>query len=452
MMFCRITFAATVAGLLLCAPVFADNVTVSSLEELQHYAHKSGNIVTMQPGTYRISDWLSEEKLRDKRAQADYPYLKFTGHDNVFQMDGVKIEADTKLRTILRPPVHTNEFVISGRGNTISGLTLTNIGDATSPGGALLSISGDNNIVQNGTFTVRGSSPYGYGDLFGKGGDYTIGHHKQSGVHIVGSGTQIIGCKLYVHSYGHGFYIQGGHTQSFQDCYVEGKIRATDDMLKETSGPAADIDFRTVVANRDGERRVTPGYMKSLAEDGYRTYHDIRDLTFLNCTAKHMRGGFELRTEGGGVQIQGCQAIECERGYWVGNGATVLESSGDAKYGPLLFVEGKRANVHVQLSPDSSKYHVHAIAVICGEEHQVHISPADLLESREVATPILLGYGAPAAGEGMAEIKPRRATRVVLNNETKMPVEISHEAIRCQVTSEGEIKRNDGKDTQITRE
>ena len=71
--------------------------------------------------------------------------------------------------------------------------------------------------------------------------------------------TTVCGCKLYMRSFGHGYYIQEDAANvHFEDCYVEGVMRPTDEMLAETSGPAFKVGFRTVVKNRQGElARVT---------------------------------------------------------------------------------------------------------------------------------------------------------------------------------------------------
>lgn len=47
-------------------------------------------------------------------------------------------------------------------------------------------------------------------------------------------------------AFGHAFYLRGGPENTcFEDCYVEGKMRPTDDILAETSGPAHERDFRS---------------------------------------------------------------------------------------------------------------------------------------------------------------------------------------------------------------
>jgi len=147
-------------------------------------------------------------------------------------------------------------------------------------------------------------------------------------------------------------------------------MRSTDDMLSETSGPAYDNDFASVYENRKGEKKITPGYMKSLCEDGFRSY-GAGGLTFVNCTAKNMRGGFELRTRD--ARLENCEAISCERGFWIGSDSKVTNCRGNAEYGPLLYVEGRDAKIEMELLPAESDMTVHALAAICGMGHQITI-------------------------------------------------------------------------------
>src|SRR5205085_2748236 len=117
------------------------------------------------------------------------------------------------------------------------------------------------------------------------------------------------------------FYIEEeAENLTFEGCEVEGVMRSSDEILSETSGLAVERDFQTDVKNRDGKNRVLPGYMKALSEDAFRTYEENKNLTFKNCTARNMRGGFELRTKAG-VRLENCTTVGCERGYWVSNDA-----------------------------------------------------------------------------------------------------------------------------------
>ncbi len=439
--------------LIFASATWGDDVEIASLDELAEYAAQSGNTVTMKPGVYKLIEYLSPEVMARRRRQRQFQYITFSGDRNTFNLDGVTIEVDTSLREVLRPPIHSNEFAVSGDGNTLQGLTITNIGEGTSPAGALISVDGERNTLRDCTFHVQGSYPYGYGDLFGKGGGKpTIAHRKKSGVHIVGSETRVIGCKLYTKSFGHGYYVQGGQNQSFEDCYVEGVMRPSDEMLAETSGPAFDVDFRTVVRMRGGVNRVLPGYMKSLSVVGVPVNGSIRGLTFKNCTAKNMRGGFELSTRQG-VRLENCTAIGNERGFWVSSDAQVVGCTGDAEFGPLLFVEGEGANVEVTLQPTESMMTVHAVATIYGTGHNVTIKTVTIKtpenKQRTRLAPILIGYTPPQAGEGMAPYSERTARDITLRNESNMPVEVGAQASEIRITSRGELRENRGSEISV---
>lgn len=426
----------------------ANAIAVTNLAQLAGAAGRSGQTVRMPAGTYRLSDFLPPDLIKEKRARKDFQFLEFSGSDNMFHLDGVVIEVDTALRAALRPPIHTSEFVVSGDGNVIRGLAIVNTGDGTSPGGALFEVSGRGNTLRDCRFTVRGSFPYGYGDLFGKGGGSVISHRKQSGVLVTGDDTSVLGCRLIMRSFGHGFFVQKDASNvRFEDCSVEGVMRPTDAMLAETAGPAFDVGFRTVMRNRDGEYRVTPGYMKSLSEDGFRTYGQHTNLTFRNCTARNMRGGFELRTKTG-VRLEHCAAFGCERGFWISTDAVVRDCRGDAQYGPLLFLEGDNATVNLKLQPTESTNEVHALATIHGTGHEVTIAPAGG-EERKRPLPILLGYRQPGAGEGMSPISEDSARNITLRNETTMPIEISRQAVGCEIVTRGPVSKNAGTDIAI---
>jgi len=304
-------------------------------------------------------------------------------------------------------------------------------------------VAGRGNTLRDCTFRVRGSFPYGYGDLFGKGGPNVINPLKKSGVLVTGDGTTLVGCRLYMRAFGHGYFVQKDASDvRFEDCSVEGEMRPTEQMLAETSGPAFEKQFRTVGKNREGANRILPGYVKSLAEDGFRTYGRHRNLTFKNCTATNMRGGFELRTREG-VRLENCTAVGNERGFWVSSGVKMIGCKGDARFGPLLFVEGEGANVDLELLPAESDRVVHALATVHGSGHRVSIKPSGGERTR--AIPIVLGYGTPGAGEGMAPIPEREAKGVTLVNGTLMPVVVGAKASDCELLTRGPVRENAGK-------
>jgi hypothetical protein len=230
---------------------------------------------------------------------------------------------------------------------------------------------------------------------------------------------------------------------------VEGESRSTDDILKETAGPAVDVNFRTWTKNREGEYIVTPGYMKSLCEDGFRTYGNNKNISFKNCTAKNTRGGFELRTNGG-IRLENCTTIGTERAYWVGNDAVVINCKGDANYGPLLFVEGSNVNVEMEVLPSESEMNVHALATIQGKNNKVTLTAAKG-KNRKKPLPILIGYTHPEHGESMSPYGEGLTTNLTFRNKTTMPVIIGEKASRSEVVTRGPVQENKGESVAVKK-
>ncbi len=426
-------------------------IRISSLEELAWYAGQDHNVVKLLPGVYRMINFLHEDSIAARLERKQYPYLEFSGSNNEFDLEGVTLEIDTRLRKLLQHPIHTNELVVTGDSNLFKGLQIIHMGEETSPGGAAFCVEGRNNTVSGFTLHVQGSFPYGYGDLFGKGGPDVIRHQKHSGFLITGNGTRVLDVKLYMRSFGHGFFIQKSAGDIwFENCYVEGELRSTDDILKETSGPAFDVDFRTWTANREGKYVVTPGYMKSLCEEGFRTYNrDNKNITFINCTAKNTRGGFELRTNGG-VRLEDCTTIGTERAYWVGNGAVLKNCKGDADYGPLLFLEGSDVEVDLTVVPNESDRLVHSLITVQGSNNKVFLRPYEG-KNRRQPLPLLIGYTHPEHGESMSPYGQEKCTNLYLVNETTMPVVIGEEVEGCIIETKGEVIENKGKENRVKR-
>lgn len=419
----------------------ADTIHISSLKELNKYAAESNHTIVMKAGLYKLEDYLIEDTIAFRLERKYYQYITFSGNNNKFIMDDVEIIVNTELRKRMKHPIHTNEFIVAGDNNGFRGLKITCSGNGTSPGGALLEVSGNGNVIRNFTLWVQGSFPYGYGDLFGKGGPDVIRHHKHSGFLITGKNIKVYGCHLYMRSFGHGYFIQkDARDIYFEDCVVEGEIRTTDDVLKETSGPAYDVDFRTWTPNREGKYIVTPGYTKSLCEDGFRTYGQNANITFINCTAKNTRGGFELRTKKG-VYLENCTTIGTERAYWVNDNAVVKNCKGDANYGPLLFVEGNNIQVELEVSANESECIVHALATIQGANNRITLRNPEG-NKRSKAIPILIGYTHPEHGESMSPYGQAPCTDLNLINDTDMPVVMGKEATNCTITSEEIMNEN----------
>ncbi|MFI3282809.1 MAG: hypothetical protein SNG10_04690 [Rikenellaceae bacterium] len=439
----NLIFSLTALIFMSCGSTSSDLITISTIDELAQYAALSGNNVKMTPGVYQMRDYIQGDVLEQKKEMGDCTYITFSGDNNTFDLSDVTFEVHTEIKALITTPTDVREVKVTGDNNHIKGYKIEHIGNTA--GGISMTVEGEGNTIENVTFKLQGSFPYGYGDLFGKGRDRVIRTlQKHCGFLITGSKTTVIGCELYIKALGHGYFIQNSASDiTFIDCYVEGELRTTDDILTETNTPASEVDFRTVSLNRKGENVVTPGYMKVLCEDGFRTYSsDNNNIRFINCTAKNTRGGFELRTKGG-VYLENCTTIGCERAYWVSDNAVVRGCKGDANYGPLLFVEGHNADVELSLVPTESDRLVHAIATIHGENNSVTINPYNG-ENRKSPLPILVGYREPLHGEMMTPFTQAQSTSLKLVNNTTMPVFVEEKSVDSNITSVGEVQTVSG--------
>lgn len=424
-------------------------VNVSSLRDLMQAAEKNQQTIKMAAGTYRLADYLTPEVIdqikRDITGTGRRPVwmLRFSGNDNQFDLRGVTIEIDTALYAKL-PGGYMRCLFITGNNNRIDGLTIRNSGADKGSNGNIMSVWGENNIIENVTLNVFGSFPHGYGDLLGKGGPNIVRPlQKQSGMMIGGVGNTIRRCKVFSRAFGHCFYIQNAKRTRIEDCYAEGEMRSTNEMLRDTSGPAFDLDFRSVYENRDGRYLITPGYTKSLSEDGFRTYGGVTETTIVNCHAVNTRAGFEIGGSDNDADktiVENCVATGCERGYLLGSNVVVRNSRGDMTYGPLLYLRPSRnSDVELELTSAVPQSTVHTVATIAGTDHRVRLF-AQGYNTRGVNVPIMLGYDMPKHAEMATPILPFATENVTLLNEIPNIRVLTSDLIKnCTIQSTGKV-------------
>lgn len=428
---------------------------IDSLEQLVTCAARSGDRARMKPGIYRLADYLTDERIaqliQDFPAGAGRPsrwMIRFDGSDNHFDFRDVILEIDTTLYAKL-PYGYLRCIFVSGHRNEIHGLTIRNSGPQRGSNGNILSVFGDGNRLEDVTLHVSGSQPFGYGDLLGKGGPNLQPLEKQSGIMLAGRDNTLKRCRVISRAFGHCFYIQkpdGIITGNIclEDCYAEGITRSTADMLRETDGPLAAHQFRTIAENRDGRYVVVTGYRKSLVEDGFRSYGGTGRLTLINCTAIHTRAGFEINGPDdpalGRTLIEGGNALGCERAYLIGSNVTVRHSRGDIQYGPLLYLRGgSRSDVELELTGAGSDYTVHCLATLAGDDHRVRLFTQER-HRVSPAVPILLGFNMPEHAEMASPIRRATARKIELINELpRHPVIQSDDAQECRVASESPV-------------
>ena len=426
---------------------------IETLEALVQVAAKDNQHIRMKPGVYAVDDYLNEERLTallaelppqtEEQRRPPRWFLRFSGNNNTFDFTGVTIEINTLLYGKL-PYGYMRCIFIDGNGNNLQGLTIRNSGpDDIGSNGNILSVFGNHTLLEDLKVYVSGST-YGYGDLFGKGGPVLTHIQKQSGVMVAGQNNTLKRCKVFSRAFGHCFYIQTqGHDTKdilLEDCYAEGAMRSTTDILAERGGLAEELHYRTVYENREGRFMIAPGYTKSLCEDGYRTYGGVGKVTLRNCTAKNTRAGFEIggtfeahsRTE-----LLGCQSFGAERAYLLGSNVLVRDCRGDIQYGPLLYLRENTtgADVELELVPGVPESLVHVLATIAGKNHRVRLYTNNP-EDKVPALPLMLGFAMPAHAEMSSPIMPAETSAVTLINELRLnPVIKSDTAAELDISS-----------------
>ncbi|WP_282123100.1 hypothetical protein [Algibacter mikhailovii] len=433
--------------LFFCDLLYAKEIKVHSLRELAAYTSQSNNVIILAPGVYQMQEYLTDEVIKSVVPDevGRYAMINFSGNNNVFDFSGVTIEVDTKLLSVFKARV--SEFYVSGNNVHIKGLTVIDLGNhPTYKGGHSFTVAGDDAKIEKVTLNMNGSFPYGYGDLLGKGKGALVSLKKHSGMCVEGLNDTIIDCSIYSKAYGHCFFVQGGRNVLFENCYAEGVTRTTNEMLSEVSGPAFDVNFKSVYKDYDGENKIPSGYTKSLNECGFRMYGKggVKGLrtgavTAINCVAKNTRIGFAFADVNGEVLIKNCKTEGCEAGYNV-TGVKVENSRGDVVNGPLLYVnKGKVSDIELELLPTESRSKVHALACIAGDNHKITLRSWRNM-ARGQLLPIKIGATRPPATNGFSPFGEANTSNIILTNLTRMPVELNSKSRFCKLMSNGKVQ------------
>ena len=329
---------------------------VNSFTELIPYLDDANVDVVMTPGTYRITPDDVDSGLFPSNPSDPHQatLLAFTGSNSTFDFTGVTIEVDTRVFQSFGN-IDVKEVAVWGDDLVLKNLTLTDIGNTRPRRTALgVLLDGNRNRIEGFNMTVRGSYPYGYGDIFGKGSGYVIKHFKHSAILVRGTDNHLLNCNIFHRAYGHGIFCQGSLNARIEGCYLEGEVRTTDEVLAELgTGSGADgVNFETnwaldPVNDPDGPGFILPpGSTFSLQEDGIRAYNtgpgpdgvtrNTRNMEVIDCTIKYMRSGVTIGFCDNTKYVENCVSLGCENAYWVGTEGEIVNSAGTAEFGPLL--------------------------------------------------------------------------------------------------------------------
>ncbi len=359
-------------------------IIINSIDELMRYIQMDDINAKMTPGTYEISTEVALEYGREADAyQTIVTIMLFEGDNSTYDFTDVKFEVDTDIMTAFGS-VDGYTFQVIGDNVHLLNMEVEFIGDTRpTKGNTAFVVDGSNNVVEGLNMTVRGSYPYGYGDLFGKGSSPVITHYKHCGINLRGDDNTLLNVTVYQYAFGHAIHLQGSINATVKGCHTESEVRSTDELLaEEGTGSAADnVDFMT-----DWGYTVPAGYMYACCEAGYRAYNtgnvyntgesrNTSDTYYIDCTAYQVRSAYNILFSDGDRYIENCSSIDCETGYGIGSSSYIYNSRGNSNYGPLIvddYSSNKNNYIELEILPCDNIYGLHdMLAYIGGSNHTI---------------------------------------------------------------------------------
>jgi len=396
---------------------------INSVAELRRFAVQDDVRVRMTPGTYQLNE------------ATDHHFIRFTGRNSHFDLRGVTLQIDNalfrKFGVISGPDGFYCALDLSGDGIVFEGITTVNVGEGYGIGGRnkIINISGSGVTLRDADITTSGSNPWGYGSLFGiSKGDV----RKMNGIRVgwPAKGSKLIGCRVHMRAMGHAIFVQGVADTLIEDCQVDGLLRPTNEILKDTSGYAFDRGFRStgknyvegVTVGPDGH--ILPDEMISLSEDGIRLYSDGGDghptgpTTIRRCTVRQMRRGICTGLGPGADRVIDCEVLDCvAAGFNIGSGDRLENCRANARYAEALscpYHASRGAVVDLEILDSRAGLANDLLATINGRNHQVHLhtrNPAFVPQSFVIEQGTNRGYAFYQKGTPVA-------SGIALQNET----------------------------------
>lgn len=424
---------------------------ITSIEQLREVSSQSGRVIYMKPGTYLVTDSLEDNQT----------VFNLSGSNNYFNLRGVTIQVDTQvLADMTSNAAHQlATYRVSGDNVVFEGATFENVGSKP-PQRSLpeFILSGDDIAFKSCRFILRGSAPYGYGDMYGKGAGSYVYLQKHSCLSVRGDRILIDGCYFDIKTFGHAISMHGAQDTVIRNTKIIGELRLTDEIYEETEGLAASFDYKIMYPDWKQGQPIPLGEMLSLTEDGIRAYLDGEDrdgnlrrtghITVENCYVEKMRGGITV-IMANSATINGCTVIDSGytgHAYSIPSNSTARNSSGNAAYSPLLFMPYSNRNyadIELDLLPDDYGMGAHPLALLTGRtENRLQIKyPCDapLPELR----PIIVGSAGDRYNEQNSTPEElavnHGAQGYILSNLSPHPVELTQYSSKCSVVSVGQV-------------
>ncbi|MDQ8183459.1 hypothetical protein [Pelagicoccus sp. SDUM812005] len=362
-------------------------VRIDSIAELKSYASQSGVRVRMEPGTYRLDE------------ADDHHFIRFTGDGSHYDLSGVTFEIDNKLFSKFGVVPGKDGFYcvidLIGDGIVFEGLTTRNVGPEASAQSRnkIFNVVGSNVELRNVDITTSGSSPWGYGSLYGLGGGDV---RKMNGIRVgwPAKNSKLIGCHVHMRAMGHAIFVQGAEDTLIEDCHVDGLLRPTNEILLENSGYAYDRDFKARTGsyvegvNVGLEGEILPDEIIALSEDGIRMYghggegnHPTGNTTIRKCTVRQMRRGICTGLGPGADVVIDCEVTDSvAAGFNIGNGDTLENCRVNARYAEGLscpYYGSRNAKVELEILDSRNGLANTVLATVNGKGHDIVLTVAE---------------------------------------------------------------------------
>lgn len=379
-------------------------VVINSLDELRHYASIDNIKVRLTPGVYTLETALSHK------------FISFTGKNSHYDLSGVFLRVNTALFSLFGNPSGADGFYrvidLSGENTIFEGVKVETFGDKAGyqSRNKIFNVVGSGVTLRNVDVTTSGSTPWGYGSLYGINGTVV---RKMNGIRVgwPAVGVKLIGCKVHMRAMGHAIFVQGADDTLIENCHVDGLVKTTNDLLLEKSGYAYDRGFKVpkkgyvegVTVSDSGE--ILPNEIISLSEDGIRLYDSFRkqyptgNTTIRDCSVYQMRRGICTGLGGAADIVENCEVIDCiAAGFNIGNKDTLINCRANAKYSEALSCPyGNSSSASVDLGILDSRHGLanNVLATINGNNHTIKlhtVNPIFVPNSMIIAVGTRRGY------------------------------------------------------------
>ena len=350
-------------------------VKVSTVADLRSAMEKSDQKIVMEPGKYKLGG----------------QSLSLSGDNNIVNLTGAYFSTEVS-------QAGGSRLSITGDGNTIRNGEfedvyyngMNEVTDFTAynqdrkrlanGGGVNVRIRGDNNHIVGLKVTVRGSFPYGYGAMFGIGRNHSFKLSKHGGILITGKNTVLDRVEVYQKAFCHAIFVQSPADNTvIKNSLVEGAVRATDDMYKETDPNSLPykydykMPFSIVGSRNRGGTPIPRDHMFTITEDGIRVYRGGGSIRVEDTTVEKTRGGIRAYLASSATVVN-CTAIDCgSTNFNLPKGGTITGSRGNFAYGPLSDFRLGKSNQKIEMTilPSPNALGDHNIADIQGDNHEI---------------------------------------------------------------------------------